>query len=188
MEFDELKKIWDAQNNQQLYVINEEALHKRVLTKKNQAGHIVNTSELLSIFVNLGGGAVVLGKCIVNDDAVISLYALSAWMLMIGMYCLANRIRRIKVHRKFDRSMSGELNYALTDATYQVQLSRLMRWNLFSIGLLLLVGLYEIGRPLWMGVVILTGVFLLFYLSGFEDNFYKRRKRELETLLNKLVE
>jgi hypothetical protein len=29
MEFDEMKKIWDAQNNQPLYVLDEKALHNR---------------------------------------------------------------------------------------------------------------------------------------------------------------
>src|SRR5690349_6966310 len=33
MEFDEIKKIWDAQNNQPLYVIDEKALHNRIQSK-----------------------------------------------------------------------------------------------------------------------------------------------------------
>ncbi len=35
MEFDEMKKIWDAQNNQPLYVIDEKALHNRIQSKMN---------------------------------------------------------------------------------------------------------------------------------------------------------
>src|SRR4051812_1101237 len=33
MEFDEMKKIWDAQNNQPLYVIDEKGLHNRIQSK-----------------------------------------------------------------------------------------------------------------------------------------------------------
>ena len=36
MEFDELKKIWDSQNNEVLYAINEKALHDRIRTKKGR--------------------------------------------------------------------------------------------------------------------------------------------------------
>ena len=60
MEFEELRKIWDAQNNQPLYAINEKAMYNLVLSKKKQAHHITNISELLLIFVNIGSGILVL--------------------------------------------------------------------------------------------------------------------------------
>ena len=60
MEFEELQKIWDSQNKRPLYVINEEALHQRILAKKSQASHITNFSELLLIAVNTGAGALIL--------------------------------------------------------------------------------------------------------------------------------
>jgi hypothetical protein len=47
MEFEELRKIWDAQNNQPLYAINEKAMYNLILSKKKQAHHITNISELL---------------------------------------------------------------------------------------------------------------------------------------------
>ena len=56
MEFDELKQVWDSQNNELLYAINEQALHNRILSKKKQAYHITNVSELLMIIVNMGAG------------------------------------------------------------------------------------------------------------------------------------
>jgi len=34
MEFKEMKKIWDTQNDEALYVINEDALHRRIKAKK----------------------------------------------------------------------------------------------------------------------------------------------------------
>src|SRR4051794_28721596 len=42
MEFEEMQKIWSMQNNEALYVINEKALHNRILSKKKSASHIVN--------------------------------------------------------------------------------------------------------------------------------------------------
>ena len=44
MEFDEIKKIWDAQNNQPLYVIDEKALHNRIQSKMN-VKHLTNISD-----------------------------------------------------------------------------------------------------------------------------------------------
>src|SRR5678810_945300 len=61
MEFEELKKIWDAQNGQPLYAINEKAMYNLILSKKKQAHHITNISELIIIIVYIITGSLVLG-------------------------------------------------------------------------------------------------------------------------------
>ena len=48
MEFEELKKIWDTQNNQPMYAINEEALHNRILTKKRKTNKISSKIRMRS--------------------------------------------------------------------------------------------------------------------------------------------
>ena len=35
MEFEDMKKIWDEQNNENIYAINESELHRRVIRNKN---------------------------------------------------------------------------------------------------------------------------------------------------------
>jgi hypothetical protein len=78
MEFEELRKIWDAQDNQPLYAINEKAMYNLILSKKKQAHHITNISELLLIFVNLGSGILILALNLFKQSGNISLYILSA--------------------------------------------------------------------------------------------------------------
>ena len=70
MEFDEMKKIWDSQNNEPLYGINEKALHNRILSKKKQAHHITNISELLAIIVIWCAGCFILGMNFLNKAAI----------------------------------------------------------------------------------------------------------------------
>ena len=60
MEFDELQKIWDTRHNQPLYVINEEALHQRIIEKKYRVIHIAVFSEWLLIIVNIAAGGFLL--------------------------------------------------------------------------------------------------------------------------------
>ena len=60
MEFEEMKKIWDSQNNEPLYAINEKALHNHIMSKKKTGYHITNTSELLLIIVNACAGLFIL--------------------------------------------------------------------------------------------------------------------------------
>lgn len=188
MEFDDMKKIWDKQNNETLFVINEQAMHNRILSKRTSASHIVNISELLSIIVNAGAGMLMLWLALTKPGGNLFLYLMASWMLLTLTYILTSRIRRRKTENKFDRSMLGDLEHALANATYQVRLSQLMRWNNLPISLFLLIGLWENGKPLWIVAVVLIFFSLVHYASGWEHNIYEAKKRELESLQKKLKE
>ncbi|MDJ1466840.1 hypothetical protein QNI19_24795 [Cytophagaceae bacterium DM2B3-1] len=182
MDFNEMKTIWNLQNNQPLYTIDEQALHERIQQKKQQAFHITQISELLLIIVNLGCGCFIAS---INKSS-ISLYLLAAWMLVSGLYILISRIRRIHGNKRFDRSIQGDMEHALSVATYQVHISLLGRWNIVPIGILVLFSLFENGKPIWIAVVLFIFLALVHYTTGWEHNLYKTRKRELETLQNQL--
>jgi hypothetical protein len=187
MEFDEIKKIWDGQNNRPLYTIDESAMHNRILSKKKQAYHITNTSELLWIIVSLGGSASVLVMNILKHNENIFMYLLSAWMLAMALYMLLSRLRRIKASRRFDRSMRGELDHAIAVATYQERLSLLGRWNVLPMGIILVLGIGAGGgKPLWWIGGLILCLALVSYAAGWEHKIYKARKRELEVLREKL--
>ena len=186
MEFEELKKIWDAQSNQPLYAINEKAMYNLILSKKKQAHHITNISELLIIIVYMISGSFVLGINFFDQSSNISMYGLSAWMLGSALLMLVNRIRRVKGGKRFDRSMSGDLDHAICVATYQVRISQIMLWNVQPIGALTLLELWEGGKPIGIVVIVLLFFALSYYAGGWVHNTYKRKKRELEVLKKKL--
>jgi hypothetical protein len=186
MEFDEMKKIWDSQNNELFYGINEKALYNRILSKKKQTYHITNISEWLSIIVNLGMGFLVLGLNFFKQSTNIFMYCLGAWMIAAGLVCLVSRIRRVRTDSLFDRSMRGDLSYAIATATYQVRLSKLLRWNALPIGMLTALAVWESGKSVWLALGILIFLALTIYAAGWEHNIYKTRKRELEILQDTL--
>ena len=185
MEFEELQKIWDTQNNEPLYAINEKTLHNRILSKKKQGLHITNTSELLSIIVNAGAGCFIFGVNFFKYSGNIFMYLLSAWMIVCALYLLVSRLHRIKANQKFDRSISGDLNHAISVATYQVRLSQMMRWNLLPVGTLIVLGVWGSGK-FWLAVGMVVLFLLTHYASRWEHNIYKRKKRELEILKSKV--
>jgi hypothetical protein len=186
MEFDELQQIWDAQNSQPLYAINEEALHHRIQSKMKQARKITHISELLIIIMNLGAGSLVLAFNLFKQRGNISMYLLAGWMLATALYSLVGRIRRIKGNHRFDRSMQGDLRHAISLATYQVRLSGIMRWNMLPIAALTLLGMWEGEKPFWIAGFLLIFFALAWYASNWEYSIYKNRKRELEVLQTKL--
>ena len=114
------------------------------------------------------------------------MYILAVWMLISALYLLVSRTRRISGNRRFDRSLRGDLTHAISMATYQVHLSRLMRWNILPIGILTLLGIWDHGKPAWIIVGILLFFVLANYAGGWEHRIYKARKRELEILQDKL--
>lgn len=187
MEFDELQKIWDSQTKEPLWAINETALHNRISAKKQQASHITNVSELILFVVNLGAAAFMIGLNFIKSDAGnLWLYLMAAWMIGTAVYVLVNRLRRLNGSHTFDRSLLGELRYAVSLATYQVRLSQLMRWNIVPIVLLSMLGVWKGEQSI--GIVLAIGLFfiLIYFASRWEHGIYTSRKRELEALQNKL--
>lgn len=186
MEFDEMQKIWDSQNNEPLYAINENALHNRIMSKKKTGYHITNTSELLLIIVNAGAGLFILGVNFSKPGMNIYKYLLAGWMLLSALYMLVSRIRRMKNSHQFDRSMLGDLSDAISVATYQIRLSQAGRWNILPMGILCLLWLWASGKPTWSIAVVAISFAFAVYAARWEHSIYKNRKRELEILEKKL--
>lgn len=186
MEFDEIKKIWDSQNNEPIYGINEKALHNRILSKKKKAHHIANLSELFAVIAYIAAGSMILIKNLSQREGTISFYVLSAWMFVSVLYLLMSRLRRMKDVQQFERSMHGDLDHAISVATYQVRLSGLIRWNTVPLAVLIVLGILESGKSIWIALALVIFFVLTNYAAGWEHNLYKSRKRELEILKTKL--
>ena len=159
-------------------------MYNYILSKKKQAYHITNISELLLIFVNIVAGCFVLAINFSNQS--IFIYGLSAWMFGTALFTVVSRIRRIRSSNRFDRSMLGDLDHAVAVATYQVRISQIMRWNILPIGTLCFLGLWEGDKPVWIAIFVLVFFALTYYASGWEHKIYKRKKQELKILQRKL--
>ena len=186
MEFDEMKKIWDAQNNQPLYVIDEKALHNRIQSRMSSVRRFTSISEWLLIMINLGTGSILLGLNPFKPGANIFLYLEAAWMFAIAVYLVVHHIRRVKASRQFDRSIHGDLNHAISIASYQMRLSQIIRWNLLPMGVIMIFSGWETGKLFRVSVVILVSYTLAFYVASKGYRADKRRKRELQVLKEKL--
>jgi hypothetical protein len=182
MEFDEMKKIWDAQSNAPLYTFSEQALHQRIQTKKNQANHITNFSELLWIVVNLVGGCFVLMLTFLSHGQNLAMYCMALWMIGTAVYMIVSRIHRLQSSDRFDRSLYGDLAHALSVATYQVRISKLGQWNILPLGFFVILGVWDTGKSWWWlaGFLIFFG--LVGYFSRWEHGYYEKRERELQQL------
>ncbi|MEO7309678.1 MAG: hypothetical protein ABIX01_04725 [Chitinophagaceae bacterium] len=196
MEFEDMKKIWDSQNSQPLYAIDEQGLHNRILSKKRLASKITKISELMGIIAYIVTGCFIFGVTLYKQNAGLSsykqngslfMYILAVWLFASALYIVKIRILRIRGSHRFDRSMNGDLGHAISVAMHQVQLSLIMRWNMLPIGLLTALSISETGKSPWFTAGILVFFASAAYFSGWEHGIYKKRKLELEKLQNKLA-
>jgi hypothetical protein len=188
MEFEEMQKIWDSQRNEALYVLNENALHNRIMAKKRQSGKITNFSELMGMIVNTGAGVLMFQSVWKEGRGNIYLTLLGAWMICTALAVLFFRIRRLNGNAKFDRSMLGDLSYALSTATYQVKLGSFLRWNIVPMGVLISLGFWDSGNSPWLILGVMVFLAITNYFAGWEQRYYYNRKRELATLYDKLIQ
>lgn len=177
MEFEEMQSIWGAQNSATAYNFDEKELHRRILARKNRALCITNISELMNIGVYAGAGVFVLTA---------KMYLLAGWLFIVALVLIISRIRRLIAAKKFDRSVRGELRYALATAKYQVRLSRLMRWNIVPVGVFTLLSAWTGGKSTWVIVFLLLFFAASYYGAGFENKKYVRQRESLEALQQSL--
>jgi len=186
MEFDEMKKIWDAQNNQPLYVIDEKALHNRIQSKMKGIRHLSNVSDWALIIIYIGTGVVLIGHNPFTSGMNIFMWIGAAWMFATVVYLVTGHIRRLNASRRFDRSIRGDLDHAISLASYQVRLSQFIRWNLLPMGVIMIFSSWDSGKLIRIGLIMIIANILAFYVTSKGLRAEKRRKRELQSLKEKL--
>jgi len=186
MEFDEMKKIWDAQNNQPLYVIDEKAMHNRIQSKKNTVLHFTSMTEWGLIMINLCTAGLLVNFNPLKSGPDIFLTLEAAWMVGLVIYLAVSRIRRIKASLQFDRSIHGDLDHAISLAGYQMRICQIIRWNFLPMGAIMIFSGWEAGKLFKVGAVILISYTLAFYVASKGYRANKRRKHELQSLKEKL--
>lgn len=184
MEFEGMKKIWDAQNEKPLYVINEEALHRSIMAKKKRAICMNNSNDfgLTAIFI-------VTIIIILTRTPNICDYLIVATLLLIICYIWVGRIRRKKKNHTFGRTLLGDLNYALSSITYEAKRSKSMVWwFVLPLMILTFLNMSQEINSLWKWMGIGFAFVLSALLSRWGYNRRKAERQKLETLRDKLNE
>lgn len=185
MEFEEIKKIWDEQNKEQLFAINEAAMFRNIRNSKIVSERISTITEFLLMATFLYTGFMTFFK-ITGPDYWLN-YGFGILMLIALIGIIISRIIRKSKKTRFDQNMLGNLEQALHTATYQVKLAQIVRWIFLPVAVFLGTMLYRLERPWWM---IFTAVIILiagFWASAWEINWYRRRREKLVKLKQQLI-
>ena len=189
MEFEQMKKIWDEQKQEALYVINEEALHNSVKSKKRSANRIININEIGLILINVAVVGVMIKDAFTREDEYFDLIGAGVMLLIIG-YIFYIRGRRRKEELQFDRSLLGELDHAIASTAATIRLGTTMVYWYFAP-----LAAFSISKMLYKGAdwqqwLLVSGLFILgYFVANWDVKRYQANKlKRLQNMRIKFLE
>ena len=188
MEFDELKKIWDTQNDKPMYVINESMMHQKVMKKKRGAAFRVNLAEFIGIGSTLFAGSIIASAMLYKGNDNVFSFTMMIAMFVTAIVIGISRYRRKKNEDRFDRTTLGELKHALANATYHVRFNTALLIFAGLVVFLTFASLLDTENSLWMLPVTIAYFGIMGVAARWEHRIYVRKKRDLEKLMQKLEE
>lgn len=189
MEFEELKTVWESQNDENLYTIDEEALYDQIREKSKSVNHKLNTYERLMFLGNLVIGFVLFADAVRGNGET---YEYVLPLLYIAFSISTVILRRVRQNEEiqFELTMMGELDKAIWQINYLIKQGRsMMVWYMLPLMLVLTGTLILNSKPFWaLGTMVIV-VPVSYFAGQWEINkWYVPKKRELESLRKKLEE
>lgn len=188
MEFEDMQVIWNEQNNEKLFAINEAALHKHIKGKSRSVNHLMAFAEWAMIVANFVV-AIILTVDAVNDGGPQYQYFISAMYLGYALFAAFRRLRRKQAEVVFEPTMLGEVDKALWQIDYLIkQGESLIYWYVLPLTLVVAASFLMTGKTLWAVAFILVLVPASLFGPRWEANkWYRPKKRELEQLRQTLL-
>lgn len=188
MEFEDMKKIWNAESQQHAYAIDEDAMHQKIMRKKQGSSRTVNKMELFLMIVNMLAGSFILIKNIVRDMHNPYLYAMSAIMYVATAYIFWRRQNRLRDEDQFDRTMLGDLDHAIRNASYRERLSLLAFGYAIPFFVLIWVAAYNDDKSIYF-LIGIAAFFVITMLASIVEHrtIHMRYKKRLEAMRKMLV-
>lgn len=188
MDFEELQVIWNSQNNEKMYAVNEDALHAYIKRKGQSIQNTLNFFELILIGVNLFVGAWLTIESLDNAP-LSSQFILAIFYLAFAVYGFVRRLIRRNEEKPFDQTILGELDRALWRIDYLMRQGRIMIvWYLLPI--LLMLGVMSYFNPRLLpgfGMMLVVVVATYFGYRWEYRKIHLPKIRNLEALREKLT-
>ena len=218
MEFSEMKIIWDSQNQEPLYAMNEAALQAIVRRRNQESERCLSRCFATEITIGVICGALMFlcaGALLVSGPSLLAALprmktAPSVWDILAlvaaggiwfyySAYMYLARKRQLRRVETFDSSLRGNLERALSRTDFQIALARDIVWRglvpVWLAGALWVVTLLHLkaAPPTWAYVMMATLIVgslaaVIVRKQGSITNRFEPRKRELESLRAKLAD
>ena len=188
MDFEELKVIWNSQENEKMYAINEAALHHYIRKNLKSVTNTLKFFENVITVVNLLVGVWLLIESLDNNFPSTQLF-LAVFYFGFGVYSLIRVFKRREAEKPFEKTVVGEVNRAIWRIDYlMAEGRRVINWYL--VPLVLILGVMAIfDARLWLTAsLMLVTTVATYYGYRWEFNkIHLPRKKNLNALREKLL-
>ncbi len=147
MDFEEMKGIWDSQNEEPLYALNETALHAMV---RRRSEHVHRCAAHSHRFEILTGAAFGIGMFVITGilawsdpaglithswikvpptggDLAVLAFCGAIW-IYYASYMWGARQRQLRREEDFASTLRGDLDRALAHLEFQIRMARSIVW------------------------------------------------------------
>jgi hypothetical protein len=153
MEFEDMKKIWDEQNNENIYAINESELHRRVIRKKNRVKRMINKFELTLLIAMIICGLLTTFMGILHNQW----YKLTNALIFftIAGYIYKSRQDRIKYEGQSNLSLLDDLEQTLRSLDYHAKRQKyFVLWYMLPVFLTIIISsAFSHSIPWWLWII-----------------------------------
>ena len=213
MKFEDMKTIWDSQNAEPLYAVNEVGLRDVLQEKSHKFRRLMRWQEILTygstafvlmaLFTYLGADyAGIIGKFGPLDQLSggdrLSLVLSAAFWIRFAWSFHAGKQRQAAMERTHASSLLGEIERDLSQVDYQINARGKLVWDYLPpyagsvlFALVALRGATGATASLTVPLVVTAIIALIVEVRGQQrlvDQKIRPRKRELEALKAKLTQ
>lgn len=180
MDFDNIQKIWDSQNNVPMYTFSEEALQERIQLKSKGINRMVNVNEFGLLAISWLA-ATILGFRF--DGTFFDALPIVS-LVCLGFYILWMRRKRKQKLKDFDHSLLGELDLAIENMKLQTRKSQtFFLWFLAPVMIPTVVKRLNMETPISVWLILLGSIVLSLVVVWLGLRFsLLPKKRELEKM------
>lgn len=190
MEFEQMKKIWDDQQHEQMYAINGKTLHRLVLKKNVRIKRMVAIFEWTMLLTMLGLALLMIIEGIIDQEY----YQLpeGGILLIVSGFIYWDRRNRIKYQNQSNQSLLGDLEQGIRMIEFHATRERKFVW-FFVLPLVVTTLIHAVytydGKPWWLWLVAMLSFAVSYWLIKKElRTKVLPKKKELEALRRLLQE
>lgn len=185
MQFEDLQKVWDQQNQIPMYVLNETALQEQIRRKGRKLNRKMSINEIGMLLIC----AFTAGNLLLTSENRLYASLIAVAMTVTSIYVLWSRRRRQKMQRTTG-SIMEELEQTIKNSDYYIHFAQtFVFWFMLPVVGIVLYRLIsaEANWLRWLATV--AGFGLAFVVVRLELRYvHYPRKRSLEELKGKLLE
>ena len=122
-----MKRIWDKQNKEPMYVINEKTLHNMVKKKIRSASRKVMFFDFGMIAISLFVGIFLIIDT-VRDQSGWPQYLTALVAFLIAIFIWSGRKRRIRMETRYEDTLLGGLDTAISNMDYLIRRGNTFIW------------------------------------------------------------